>query len=90
MKISERQIKRMIKEERARASRRSALKRRLKRRLYEEQGYDAREDERLGAEHGAPDHTATPPSTGLIDAVAMARGRCDLCSGDACARGGAL
>ena len=53
MKISERQIKSMIKEERARASRRSALKRRLKRRLYEEQGYDAREDERLGAEHGA-------------------------------------
>jgi len=53
MGISQRQIKRMIKEERSRASRRSMLKRRLKRRLYEEQGYDAREDERLGAEHGA-------------------------------------
>jgi len=50
MKITkrQRQIRRIVKEEKRRV-----LKRRLAKSLYEEQGYDAREDEHLGAEHGA-------------------------------------
>ena len=49
IKISKRQLRRIIKEEKQRA----IIKRRLAKRLQEEQGYDAREDERLGAMLGA-------------------------------------
>ena len=54
MKITKRQIRRLIAEEKARLQ----LRNRIAKRLQEEahQGYDAREDERLGAEHGAIAH----------------------------------
>ena len=53
MKITKRQLRRIIREEKARLVGRSSRRRRVVRRLREEhQGYDAREDESLAALHG--------------------------------------